>query len=577
MMTMVNYRPRFSFVVLLAALIAFLCEPYESIAQSARIPDLTTDATPLSTDMFIVHKTGEARAKKTTRGVLRQSLSGVGSCSAGEFVSGLNSDATPTCAAASSISATYLTLSLDGNLSSERVFTVGSGLTSSDAGANGAYTISLSYAATLAGNPTMSAGECRMATTGIICEGSTADTIETLLAFTNSSSDKTITFPNETGTVCTTGAVCSGYSPALVVQEVDAAPTVSDVAFIQASQTQGLIVTEPQPGVARLSIADATTTEKGVAVVASGAANLVMATPNGSSGANSLRALVAGDLPASIPVSKGGTGVATLTVHGVVIGNGTSAVNVIGPGTAGQVLVSNGPSADPTFQNRASVTEVDGIEVVNPLIIEFDDLAFNITEPVAGIAHIAIATLNQNTTGTAAGLSTVNDVAHGGTGVSTLTAHGVVIGSGTSGVNITGAGTAGQVLTSNGPSADPTFQPAPTDGTYTPILVNVSNAPTMTAYICQWLKVNNTVTTSCKFDYTATSVAFTQVGVPLPVAANFTSVEQLAGTGTVASAAEFRPARVGADAVNDRAEVSFFAPVAGVSNSVTFTFTYHIP
>lgn len=49
-------------------------------------------------------------------------------------------------------------------------------------------------------------------------------------------------------------------------------------------------------------------------------------------------------------VAGGGTGVSTLTAHGVVLGNGTSAVAVTGAGTAGQVLISNGASADPTFQ-----------------------------------------------------------------------------------------------------------------------------------------------------------------------------------------------------------------------------------
>jgi hypothetical protein len=52
----------------------------------------------------------------------------------------------------------------------------------------------------------------------------------------------------------------------------------------------------------------------------------------------------------TVPVSKGGTGVTTLTQHGVLIGKGASIVNVTDPGTAGQVLTSNGASADPTFQ-----------------------------------------------------------------------------------------------------------------------------------------------------------------------------------------------------------------------------------
>lgn len=53
-------------------------------------------------------------------------------------------------------------------------------------------------------------------------------------------------------------------------------------------------------------------------------------------------------------------------------------------------------------------------------------------------------------------------VAHGGTGDTTLTAHGVLIGAGSTPVVVTGTGSTGQVLTSNGSSADPTFQSAAT-------------------------------------------------------------------------------------------------------------------
>jgi hypothetical protein len=52
-------------------------------------------------------------------------------------------------------------------------------------------------------------------------------------------------------------------------------------------------------------------------------------------------------------VAAGGSGVATLAAHGVVIGEGTGAVAVTGAGTAGQVLTSNGAAADPTFQAPA--------------------------------------------------------------------------------------------------------------------------------------------------------------------------------------------------------------------------------
>lgn len=54
------------------------------------------------------------------------------------------------------------------------------------------------------------------------------------------------------------------------------------------------------------------------------------------------------DSPFSVAI--GGTGVATLNAHGVLIGEGTSPIAATGSGTTGQVLTSNGASADPSFQ-----------------------------------------------------------------------------------------------------------------------------------------------------------------------------------------------------------------------------------
>ena len=52
-------------------------------------------------------------------------------------------------------------------------------------------------------------------------------------------------------------------------------------------------------------------------------------------------------------------------------------------------------------------------------------------------------------------------VGRGGIGVTTLTAFGVLIGNGSSGVTATAAGTAGQVLVSNGGASDPSFSDLP--------------------------------------------------------------------------------------------------------------------
>src|SRR5436190_24193907 len=51
-------------------------------------------------------------------------------------------------------------------------------------------------------------------------------------------------------------------------------------------------------------------------------------------------------------------------------------------------------------------------------------------------------------------------VANGGTGDTTLTSHGVLIGAGTGNVAATAAGSSGQVLQSGGASADPAYSTA---------------------------------------------------------------------------------------------------------------------
>jgi hypothetical protein len=44
----------------------------------------------------------------------------------------------------------------------------------------------------------------------------------------------------------------------------------------------------------------------------------------------------------TLPVANGGTGATTLTANNVLLGNGTSALQVVAPGTSGNVLTSNG-------------------------------------------------------------------------------------------------------------------------------------------------------------------------------------------------------------------------------------------
>jgi hypothetical protein len=105
-------------------------------------------------------------------------------------------------------------------------------------------------------------------------------------------------------------------------------------------------------------------------------------------------------------VAGGGTGLTSLTAHDVLVGNGTSAVTLVAPSaTTGIPLVSNGAAADPSYS----------------------------TAVVAG----------------------------GGTGLTSLTAHDLLIGNGTSAVTLLApSATSGAVLQSAGAGADPAYSTA---------------------------------------------------------------------------------------------------------------------
>lgn len=76
------------------------------------------------------------------------------------------------------------------------------------------------------------------------------------------------------------------------------------------------------------------------------------------------------DVTGTLPVANGGTGLATITAHDILLGNGTSAIVPLSPSTAGNVLISQGTSADPAFNalsqdatiTSAGVVTVKGIQ-----------------------------------------------------------------------------------------------------------------------------------------------------------------------------------------------------------------------
>lgn len=87
------------------------------------------------------------------------------------------------------------------------------------------------------------------------------------------------------------------------------------------------------------------------ALITAGTCSIVNYTDEPLSGTPVANAGVANAAGLATPVSvaNGGTGVATLAIHGVVVGQAAAAVHVTAAGTAGQPLLSGGAGADPAF------------------------------------------------------------------------------------------------------------------------------------------------------------------------------------------------------------------------------------
>lgn len=70
----------------------------------------------------------------------------------------------------------------------------------------------------------------------------------------------------------------------------------------------------------------------------------ILPVANGGTGSSTGPVINLANATGTLPVSNGGTGATTLMLNGVLLGNGTSPLQAIAPGTAGNVLTSNGTS-----------------------------------------------------------------------------------------------------------------------------------------------------------------------------------------------------------------------------------------
>ena len=73
----------------------------------------------------------------------------------------------------------------------------------------------------------------------------------------------------------------------------------------------------------------------------------------------------------ALPVANGGTGATSLTANNVLLGNGTSALQVVAPGTSGNVLTSNGTTWSSTALPASGVTVTNDTSTATALYPTF--------------------------------------------------------------------------------------------------------------------------------------------------------------------------------------------------------------
>lgn len=162
-------------------------------------------------------------------------------------------------------------------------------------------------------------------------------------------------------------------------------------------------------------------------------------------------------LDSVLPLANGGSGAGSFTKNGVIIGNGAAAFQVTAVGTNGQMLLGqtgaaptwNTMSGDATLSAAGALTLATvtvpkggtGVATLtsNGVLIGNGTSAITVTaEGATGIPLVGI-------TGADPAFGTAS-VAGGGTGATTLTDGGIMLGSGTGAVTVTAQPTDGQLL-----------------------------------------------------------------------------------------------------------------------------------
>lgn len=150
----------------------------------------------------------------------------------------------------------------------------------------------------------------------------------------------------------------------------------------------------------------------------------------------------------TLPVANGGTGATSITANNVILGNGTSAVQVVAPGTSGNVLTSDGT----TWVSSAAAAGLTGVtDSATPFVTALGSgAAGNVTTGLHNVAigYTSLCAVTTSCSNTAVGNCTLTSLTNQTTG---LTAFGFCAMRSVTGIGNAGFGCC--ALTSNSSGA----------------------------------------------------------------------------------------------------------------------------
>ena len=146
----------------------------------------------------------------------------------------------------------------------------------------------------------------------------------------------------------------------------------------------------------------------------------------------------------TLGVAHGGTGKTTLTANGVLYGAGTGNIGATAAGSAGFILQANGSSSAPSWLDPSNLTvgKANTLSSAKQLKVVLNSTTYPTFD---GSSAVEI------------GIANTLPVSHGGTGITSLTANGLLYGDGTNAMKILAPSTAGSVLTTNGANSAPSW------------------------------------------------------------------------------------------------------------------------